>query len=100
MKRLLIAAILAVGPAYADLIATNSGGDELRLMHSPCTHGGVLGHLDKDKRVQFKKAQSWVQGKLLYACWIDTGDGAYWVVYEDGEGKPYSITSFIDKPGV
>ena len=100
MKKLLIAALLAAGPAMADLVATNSGGDELRLMNSPCVHGGILGHLKEEYRPKFKKAQAWIGGKMHYACWIDTNEGAYFVMWESGEGSAFPVTSFIDQPGV
>jgi len=99
MKSLLIAAILAAGPALADLVTTN-GGNELRLMPGPCVHGGILGMLKPEHRAQFKKGQAYVQGKMFYACWTDTGEGSYVVFYDDGDVKVYSITSFTDQPGV
>lgn len=99
MKRLLIAAVFAAGPAFADLVAT-SGENELRLMPGPCVHGGILGMLKPEHRKQFKKGQAFVAGKLFYACWIDTGEGSYFVIYDDGDGKVYSVTSFTDQPGI
>jgi hypothetical protein len=101
MKRILLAATLfAACSAMADLVATNRNGDEMRLMPGPCVHAGILGHIgSKEARARLKKGQAWVDGKLLYVCWVDTGDGAYWVVCEDGEGRSHSVTSFTDKPG-
>jgi hypothetical protein len=101
MKRILViaATLFAACSAMADLVAT-SGENERRLMPGPCVHAGILGMLKPEHRKQFKKGQAYVQGHLFYACWIDTGEGAYFVLYEDGDGKAYSVTSFTDKPGV
>jgi hypothetical protein len=100
MKKLLIAALLAAGPAMADLVATNKGGDELRLMPGRCVHGGILGHLAEEWRPKFKKGQAWIGGKLHFVCWIDTGDGDYFVMGESGASHFYPITMFIEQPGV
>lgn len=101
MKRILLASFLLMfwGGAWADLVATN-GPNELRLMHSPCVHAGILGQLKEEFRPQFKKAQATIAGKTHFACWIDTGDGAYFVIWESGEGQAYPVTGFLDQPGV
>jgi hypothetical protein len=100
MKSVLLAATLfAACSAMADLVASN-GENELRLMPGPCVHGGILGMLKPEHRPQFRKGQAWVEGKMFYACWADTGEGSYIVFYDDGDVKVYSVTSFTDKPGV
>jgi hypothetical protein len=99
MKKLLIAAMFAASPAFADLVARN-GKNELRLMDMPCVHGGILGQLKEEWRPKFKKAMATVQGKTHYACWIDTGDGAYYTIWEDGTGAAYPVEGFVDEPGV
>jgi hypothetical protein len=101
MKRILAAALAAgiATSSFADLVAT-SGKNELRLMDAPCVHGGVLGMLKPEWRPKFKKAAADVNGKMLYACWIDTMDGAYFVLFEDGDGQAYPIQAFIEVPGV
>ena len=102
MKRLLIAALAAGFATFAaaDLVATNKTGDELRLMPGPCVHGGILGQLKEEYRPLFKKGQAWVGGKMHYTCWIDTGDGFYFVAFEDGGGHAFPITAFTESPGV
>lgn len=100
MRSILIAALAAgcVTAASADLVAS-TGGNELRLMASPCVHDGVLGMLKPEWRAAFKKAQATVGGKTFAACWIDTGEGAYFVQFEDGTGMGYPISGFVDQPG-
>lgn len=100
MKRVLVVAAFLCGPAFGDLVAVNSKGDELRLMHSPCVHAGILGRIKEEYRSRFKKAQAEIGKKMIYACWVDTGDGAYYIVWEDGSSTAYPITGFLDQPGV
>lgn len=99
-KYLLILSLLLAIPAQADLVVSR-GKDELRLMTTPCVHGGVLGMLKPEWRDKFKKAQATVGGKMFYACWIDIPeDQAVWVLYEDGDGKDYPLAVFTESPGV
>lgn len=100
MKRLIALAFLLLSSgAFADFV-TRSGQNELRLMASPCVHAGILGHLKEEWRAKFNKAQASISGKTHYACWIDTGDGSYFVIWEDGTGVAYAITSFLHEPGI
>jgi hypothetical protein len=41
-----------------------------------------------------------VGNKTFAACWIDTGEGAYWVAFENGQSVAFSVTGFINQPGV
>ena len=74
MKRAiaLLAFLMFWGGAWADLVAAHQG-NELRLMPSPCVHGGILGLLKPEHRPLFKKGQATVGEKTYYACWLDTG---------------------------
>lgn len=100
MKRILTLILLMFAwGAQADLVA-RAGENELRLMHSPCVHAGILGQLKEEWRPQFKKAQAIVGGKLWFACWIDNQEGAYVVFFEDGDMAMYPVSGFIDVPGV
>lgn len=101
MKRIAVALAFLMfwGGASADLVARNSG-NELRLQHTACVHAGILGQLREEWRPKFKKAVATVAGKMHYACWIDTMDGAYFVVWEDGSAAGYPIAGFLDEPGV
>jgi hypothetical protein len=99
MKHLLLIAALMCGNAWADLVATN-GPNELRLIDSACTHEGILENIKPEYRDKFKRAQATVGNKTFAACWIDTGEGAYWVAFENGQSVAFSVTGFINQPGV
>jgi hypothetical protein len=60
----------------------------------------VLGALKPEWRPKFKKAQATVGGRMFYACWIDTGEGVYWVAWEDGTSAGYPVGAFLDEPGI
>ena len=101
MKRILtaLAFLMFLGLAQADLVAAK-GGDEVRLMHSPCVHGGILGMLPEGLRPRFQKAQAMIGGTFFYACWADTGGGTYFILYEDGDARAIPVGAFLDQPGV
>jgi hypothetical protein len=101
MKRILIAAaMLAASTAMADLVATNTRGDELRLMPAPCTNEAVLDQIKPEHRDKFQKAQASIGGKTFAGCWVDTGEGAYLVFFSDGDRLILPVTAFINQPGV
>jgi hypothetical protein len=100
MKRILLSLVLALPfSAGADLVARN-GRNELRLIESPCVHGGTLAHLKEEWRPKFKKASATIGGGHVYACWIDTGDGTYYVLFESGESLLIPVQAMLDEPGV
>ena len=41
-----------------------------------------------------------IGGKMLYVCWLDGGEGTYYVIREDGEGGWFPVTMFLDQPGI
>jgi hypothetical protein len=101
MKRILIAAaMLAASTAMADLVATNTRGDELRLMPAPCTNEAVLDQIKPEHRDKFQKAQASIGGKTFAGCWVDTGEGAYLIFYADGDRSVMPVTVFVNQPGV
>jgi hypothetical protein len=100
MKRLILAALMAAGPAAADLVATNPRGDELRLMPVACTNEAVLDQIKPEHRDKFQKAQASIGGKTFAGCWVDTGEGAYIVFFSDGDRLILPVTAFINQPGV
>lgn len=101
MRKYVLAAIAAgfVTSSFADLVARN-GANELRLMPGACSHGGILGQLREEWRPKFRKGQATIEGKLHFACWIDTFEGAYFVIWESGESSLLPITGFIEVPGI
>lgn len=103
MRKFLIGIVLLLawgGAAHADLI-TRSGTSELRLFMSPCVHAGILGQLNPEWRPKFRQGQLTLENKpFMYACWIDTGEGAYYVLLENGNDGLFPITAFIEQPGI
>jgi hypothetical protein len=99
MKRLLLIAALAAGPAMADLVARHKD-NELRLQQGACTHEGILATLKPEFHDKFQRGQAMVAGKLFQACWIDTREGVYFVAFEDGAMQTYPITMFVEIPGI
>jgi hypothetical protein len=100
MKRIFLAALLTAGPAFADLVATNQRGDELRLMPTACTNEAVLEQIKPEHRDKFQKAQASIGGKTFAGCWVDTGEGAYLIFYADGDRSVAPVTIFTNQPGV
>jgi hypothetical protein len=101
MKRILIAAaMLAACTAMADLVATNTRGDELRLMPVACTNEAVLEQIKPEHRDKFQKAQASIGGKIFAGCWVDTGEGAYLIFYADGDRSVMPVTVFVNRPGI
>lgn len=73
MRKLMIAAILAAGPAFAgDLVATQ-GRDSVRLTQEPC-HPAVLRVIPQGERGYYRKAVVLFEGKSWVACWAPLGD--------------------------
>jgi hypothetical protein len=100
MKRIFLAALLTAGPAFADLVATNQRGDELRLMPVACANEAVLEQIKPEHRDKFQKAQASIGGKTFAGCWVDTGEGAYLIFYADGDRSVMPVTVFVNQPGV
>jgi hypothetical protein len=101
MKRITLAIVLLLswGGAWADLVIRTTTS-ELRLMQSPCVHGGILGGLKPEWRPKFKKAQAVVAGKLYFACWIETpDDDLNFIVYEDDSDIELPRSAFTLEPG-
>lgn len=97
---ILAAAMLAAAPAMADLVASNGKGNEMRLEQAPCTNEAVLSYLKPEFHSQFKRGMALLANKPVAVCWIDTEQGAYWIVTEAGEAVALPITIFVDEPGV
>lgn len=99
MKRLLALIFALIWlPAMADLVARN-GANELRLRFSPCMDDAILGHLKDEWRPKFSTARAQVGTKSFVACWIDTHDGTYFVIFQNGQSQLYPVTGFLDEPG-
>jgi hypothetical protein len=81
-------------PAHADMMA-RSGKNELRLMDTPCRSDTVRELLKEEWRNKFKAAHADVNGIVYAACWIDTGRGAYFVIFDDGDTQVFPATVFF-----
>jgi hypothetical protein len=68
MRKFLIAAILAAGPAFADSEA-RQGADWVRVTANPCKDEKVLAQMDKENPLDYRAATAEVGGKLFNACW-------------------------------
>ena len=92
MKHVLIAALLAAGPAMADVIA-RSGEDSVRLTQNPCS---ITQHQAFPTGIpDVFRAASAVVGKQLYtACWGLRADGVVFVIYEDGDVALIPVNHF------
>jgi len=103
MKRYLVAAaaVCLCASASADLVASNGTGDELRLFERPCTVESIRAAIRPEWVDKFKAGQALIGGKVIKVCWIDTEQGSYYVMPDGAEqGIAYSVTIFVNEPGV
>lgn len=102
--RYIIASLALAGfaaSASADMVASNGSGDELRLFERPCEIASVLAAIKPEFHSKFQAAQAIVGGKVIRACYIDTGEGFYYLMPEGAtDGIAYSVTIFTSQPGV
>jgi hypothetical protein len=92
MRSLLIAALIAAGPATADVIA-RQGEDSVRLTHNPCTltqHQAFPTGIPES----FLSASAVVDKRMYVACWAMRADGQVVVLYDDGDVGMVPATSF------
>lgn len=103
---LILGLVLFAMPARADLVmASGDGVHELRLYESACTHGGTMGHI----KARFDKAQpehlaKFRNARILdkrgtivsYGCWVESDDGAAFVLFEDGSSTEFELSKFSD----
>lgn len=84
MKRILIAALIAAGPAFADSIV-KQGDDWIRITGRPCSDPNVLRHIpDSGHQLDFRAARARLGGAEYSACWLPI-PGGVGIVYEDGD---------------
>jgi hypothetical protein len=99
--RSLIAALVAASfavSAHSDLVATNQGGDELRLLNAPCDHKVILDQLKPEFHSQIKRAQATIDDKPIKGCWIEVEEekGVY-TLFESGEGHLFLLETFKEE---
>ena len=83
MRSLLIAAVLAAGPALADSEA-RQGADWVRIFDSPCVSAQTLVLIPPEARSDFQKAQGVYKGEKFFGCWQKRG-GIVYILWEDGD---------------
>jgi hypothetical protein len=92
MRTLIVAALLAAGPAFASQTA-RVGDDWVRLFDSPCVSMETMARIPPAMRDQFKKVQARFQGQTYFGCYI-VRDGAAYVLYEDGDQGIIPLEAF------
>jgi hypothetical protein len=101
MKRLLIAALIAAGPAMADDLVATNGRDSVRLTQATC-HAEVLPLVVvafPQVADRFRAARSRVAGTDYAACWILRPDGKVLLMYSDGDAGLVPAEDFKRVPG-
>jgi hypothetical protein len=98
MKKLLIAAMFAASPAFADFVARD-GKDSLRLTNVPCPET-MAKHIPADLMERFRAAVAIVDGQTHLGCWTLRADGAVFLRYEDGDAGAVPQSLFRNEPGV
>lgn len=81
---LLVAVLLAAGPAVAGDLVARVGNDSVRLTEAPCENAVVLGRLEASQHEDFHAASAVFQGQQFLACWRRMGSVAF-LMYEDGD---------------
>ena len=98
-----VAALLLAGvalSAQADLVARNDKA-ELRLLNAACTEKAILDQLKPEFHARFKAGRLLAHdGSInLKVCWIDTGEGAYFVQFQDGDSGAIPVQVFTEEHG-
>jgi hypothetical protein len=83
MRRILIAAVLVAGNAFASQ-TFRRGEDWVRIFESPCVSAETLMRIDEASRKHFQKAQGVVNHERFFGCWRTVGDTVY-IIWEDGD---------------
>lgn len=83
MRALILAALVAASPAFADLEA-RQGSDRVRFMESACTDETVLARIEPTARKEYRAAAAHFQGQDYAACWRPSGNVMH-LVYADGD---------------
>jgi hypothetical protein len=104
MRTLIVAALLAAGPAASatyenDTMVARRGGDSVRLWDAPCTHPGTLALIKPEFHELFRRARASVEGQDFFACWIVDGENVF-VFFEDGDKSLIPLSEFKADRGV
>lgn len=94
MRVLILAAILAAGPAFAGDLVARRGDDSIRLTDKPCPPE-VLKHVEQGSRGYFRAARAFIDCKIYEACWAEAGGTAF-IQYPDGDRGMIPMAAFSD----
>lgn len=95
MRILLIAALIAAGPALAADRIARQGDDEVTIRETPCTVASVLMRIPEAQREGWQRADARFQGQRFFACWRVL-QGAVELLYDDGDQGILPLTAFKD----
>jgi hypothetical protein len=99
MRSILLAALLAAGPAFAaDYVATN-GKDYVRLQSGSCPED-ILAMVPIDARDQFFAARANLNGKDYRACWTLVNGAVVYLRYEDADEGEVPLIQFKPVQGI
>lgn len=99
MRAVILAAVLAASPAYADLVLNDPAGLRVVLQNSPCEIPSVVEVLSKRwPGTTPKRAVVDVRGQVVRACWVPDEDGDYAVMDENGGGGVLYSKAFRRTP--
>lgn len=92
MKHVLVAAIFAAGPAFADVIA-RQGEDSVRLTQNPCQ---IAEHQAFPEGIPepFRAASAVVSKRLYVACWALRSDGNVFLIFDDNDVGMVPVSLF------
>ena len=93
MRSLLLAALLAAGPAMADELEFRNGKTFIRLQDKACESQRVLSILRSDVHDRFRSGYMQHEGRLIQLCWTLEGNDVI-VVDEDGDGGAVPAIAF------
>lgn len=102
MRALIVAALVAAGPALADEMVFKSGSTVVRLQDKPCASQRVqmlVKTQDADMLKNMGAGYVVFQGREIPMCWTLRGD-AVLVVDEDGDAGLIPVAEFKRDAGV
>lgn len=97
MRSLLVAALMAAGPASADWVMKTESG-YVRLSDGPC-HQEIREQLKPEWQDAFRSGWVVFRGKDYKLCWLDNG-GHYVILDEDGDVTAVPKSAFKQEGGV
>ena len=98
MHRLIVAACIAAGPAFAQSVAYfQTEGLRINLLQAECDLPAVKEFLSQVG--PSRRAEVFYQSRLIKACFA-VKDGAVILIDEDGDGGAIPLTAFKESKGV